>query len=72
MLDDDVVEKITDLTCRMLADFQSRTPDNPVTRDDIRGYIGEAYCIEEDCEEVEEDARPSSYITISGASASTW
>lgn len=72
-MDEANVEKVTDLICRMLVDFQSRTPDNSITRDDIRGYVEEIYLLEEDDDEVEGTCSSPFTITIPvGACASTW
>jgi hypothetical protein len=76
-MNEELIEKVTDLICKMLVDFQSRTPDNPITRDDIRSYVEEIYLLEEDADDDDgvEGSTCSSPVIITipvGACASTW
>ncbi len=72
-MDEATIEKVTDLICRMMVDFQSRTPDNPITREDIRGYVEEVYLLEEEDDPFEEETCTPTVITIPvGTHASTW
>jgi len=66
------IDKLTDIICTMMLDFQSRTPDNPITREDIRGYVVKVNEVEEPEKEELPDREPT-YITFPvGHTASTW
>lgn len=74
MTKDELVEKTTSLICTMMVDFQSRTPENPITREDIRSYVEQMFSLEEEEESDPEEQGSSGTVLIweNVQSASSW
>ena len=72
MTKDELVEKTTSLICTMMVDFQSRTPENPITRNDIKNYVEQMFSLEEEIEDEVEIPSGTIFVWNNVVSGASW